>query len=53
MIGLFDSGLGGLTVIRRLRDRLPQADLVYLADQAHVPYGDREPEDLYDLLAVN
>lgn len=53
MIGLFDSGLGGLTVIRRLRDRLPQADLVYLADQAHVPYGDRDPEDLYDLLAVN
>ena len=53
MIGLFDSGLGGLTVIRRIRRRLPRADVVYLADQAHVPYGDREPEELYDLLAIN
>lgn len=53
MIGLFDSGLGGLTVIRRIRERLPHADVVYLADQAHVPYGDRDPEDLYDLLSVN
>ena len=53
MIGLFDSGLGGLTVIRAIRRRLPRTDLVYLADQAHVPYGDRDPEDLYDLLAIN
>lgn len=53
MIGLFDSGLGGLTVIRRIRQRLPRADVLYFADQAHVPYGDRDPEDLYDLLAVN
>lgn len=53
MIGLFDSGLGGLTVIRRIRQRLPNADVLYLADQAHVPYGDRDPEDLYDLLTAN
>ncbi|HEY1653542.1 MAG TPA: glutamate racemase [Candidatus Tumulicola sp.] len=53
MIGLFDSGLGGLTVIRRLRERLPQTDIVYLADQAHVPYGDRDPEELFDLLIAN
>ncbi|HEY5426811.1 MAG TPA: glutamate racemase [Candidatus Tumulicola sp.] len=53
MIGLFDSGLGGLTVLKRIRERLPKADVVYFADQAHVPYGDREPEDLYELLAEN
>jgi glutamate racemase len=53
MIGLFDSGLGGLTVVRRVRQRLPKADLVFFADQAHVPYGDRDPEDLYRLLSAN
>jgi glutamate racemase len=41
MIGIFDSGVGGLSVLRALRERLPQADLVYLGDQAHVPYGPR------------
>ncbi len=53
MIGLFDSGLGGLTVIQRIRERLPGADIVFFADQAHVPYGDREPEDLFALLRAN
>jgi len=53
VIGLFDSGLGGLTVVARIRERLPRADIVYFADQANVPYGDREPDDLYELLAAN
>lgn len=53
MIGLFDSGLGGLTVVRRVRERLPHADLVYFSDQAHVPYGSRTPEDLHHLLQKN
>jgi glutamate racemase len=53
MIGLFDSGLGGLTVVRRVRERLPQIDLLFFADQAHVPYGDRAPDDLFALLAAN
>ena len=53
MIGLFDSGLGGLTVVRRVRERLPEADLLFFADQAHVPYGERTPEDLHHLLQVN
>jgi glutamate racemase len=53
MIGLFDSGLGGLTVVKRVRERLPQADLLYLADQANVPYGNRDPQDLYRLLTAN
>lgn len=40
-IGVFDSGLGGLTVVRAIRERLPQEDLVYLGDNARVPYGTR------------
>lgn len=43
-IGIFDSGVGGLTVLRHLRRRLPQETYVYYADTAHVPYGDRPPE---------
>ncbi len=53
MIGLFDSGLGGLTVLRRLRERLPRADVLYFADQANVPYGDRSAESLRELLRAN
>ena len=40
-IGVFDSGAGGLTVLRELRRQLPQERLVYLADLAHFPYGPR------------
>ena len=39
MIGVFDSGLGGLSVLVAIADRLPAANLVYFADTAHVPYG--------------
>ena len=53
MLGLFDSGLGGLTVVRRVRELLPEHDLLFFADQAHVPYGDRTPEDLLRLLHQN
>jgi glutamate racemase len=53
MLGLFDSGLGGLTVLRRVRDRLPRTDLLFFADQLHLPYGDREPGDLEALLRHN
>ena len=38
-IGIFDSGVGGLTVARAILDQLPHEQLVYLADTAHVPYG--------------
>lgn len=41
MIGLFDSGVGGLSVLRAVRAALPQADLLYFGDSAHVPYGAR------------
>ncbi len=53
MIGLFDSGLGGLTVVRRVRQRLPKTDLLFFADQVHVPYGDRAPDELHRLLEAN
>jgi glutamate racemase len=43
-LGVFDSGLGGLTVVRALRARVPHEDIVYLGDTARVPYGTRSPE---------
>lgn len=44
VIGVFDSGVGGLTVLRALRERLPSVSTVYLGDTARVPYGTRSPE---------
>ena len=43
-IGIFDSGVGGLTVLRAIRERLRQEPTVYLGDTARVPYGTRSPE---------
>ncbi len=51
MLGIFDSGLGGLTVLRAVRARLPREDIVYFADQGHVPYGDRDDDVLATLFA--
>ncbi len=48
-IGVFDSGVGGLTVHRRLVDRFPDADFVYLADQVNAPIGGRDGEAIVDL----
>jgi glutamate racemase len=42
-IGVFDSGVGGLTVVRALRSALPGEDIVYLGDTARVPYGSKSP----------
>lgn len=42
-IGIFDSGVGGLTVYRALHDRLPDERFIYLGDTAHVPYGNKSP----------
>jgi glutamate racemase len=46
MIGIFDSGVGGLSVLRAVQARLPQAAIVYLGDQAHVPYGPRPLQEV-------
>jgi glutamate racemase len=43
-IGVFDSGIGGLTVVRELMNRLPNEDIVYLGDTARLPYGTKSPE---------
>ena len=43
MIGVFDSGLGGLFAVRALRRRLPNADILYYADEAYLPYGEKPP----------
>ena len=45
-IGVFDSGLGGLTVVRELLSQASGADILYVADQAHVPYGPRPLEQI-------
>lgn len=42
-IGVFDSGVGGLSVLHHIRQTLPNAPLIYVADSAHVPYGNKSP----------
>jgi glutamate racemase len=46
VIGIFDSGVGGLSVLRAIRAQLPCHPVIYLADQAHVPYGARTREEV-------
>jgi len=41
-IGVFDSGIGGLSVLKALRAKLPQQDFIYVADSGHAPYGERD-----------
>jgi glutamate racemase len=45
-IGVFDSGVGGLTILRAIREALPCEDLIYVADAAYVPYGEKSPEQI-------
>lgn len=45
-IGIFDSGLGGLTIARHIHHELPSEDVLFLADHAHVPYGEKSLEEL-------
>lgn len=45
-IGVFDSGLGGLTVVRELRRRLPSEEILYLGDLAHLPYGTKSNDEI-------
>jgi glutamate racemase len=47
-IGVFDSGYGGLTILRSLREHLPQFDYLYLGDNARAPYGTRSYDIVYD-----
>lgn len=50
-IGVFDSGVGGLSVLRAIRQLMPGQPVIYLADQAHVPYGARPLEEVRDFSA--
>lgn len=45
-IGIFDSGVGGLSVLREVQSQYPAEDLIYLADQQHVPYGNRSKKEV-------
>lgn len=45
-IGVFDSGVGGLSVVREMLQQMPAESFVYFADTAHVPYGSKEPEEI-------
>ena len=51
MIGIFDSGSGGLSVLKELRQKLPSADVVYFGDIKNVPYGMKTQEELSKLTA--
>lgn len=53
MIGVFDSGHGGLTVLRGLVNALPERHFVYLGDHAHAPYGSRDAEEIHALTVRN
>ena len=45
-IGIFDSGVGGLSVLKEVMQQLPQEDVIYLGDTARVPFGSRPPEEI-------
>src|SRR5215208_4490709 len=45
-IGVFDSGLGGISVLRAIREKLPEEPVIYFGDQGHIPYGPRPMEQI-------
>lgn len=47
-IGVFDSGLGGLTVVKQIRRFLPSEDIVYIGDLAYLPYGNKSPQQIME-----
>jgi glutamate racemase len=52
-VGVFDSGLGGLTVLDAVARRLPDVPFVYLGDNAHAPYGVRTADDIFNLTTAS
>jgi glutamate racemase len=51
-IGLFDSGVGGLSIMKEVRRLLPREDLIYVADSQYCPYGEKRPEEIKERSAV-
>ena len=47
-IGIFDSGVGGISVLRAIREQMPQESILYFGDQGHIPYGPRSIEQIRD-----
>src|SRR5215204_6477879 len=45
-IGIFDSGVGGLSVLRAIRAQIPEESVIYFGDQEHIPYGPRPMEQI-------
>lgn len=52
-IGIFDSGVGGLTVLAEIKKKLPNENIVYLGDTANFPYGDKTKEDIIEFSRAN
>ena len=52
-IGVFDSGVGGLTVLAEIRKTLPNENIVYLGDTKNFPYGSRSKEEIIDFAIQN
>lgn len=46
-IGIFDSGIGGLIIMKHITEQLPEYDYLYLGDTKHIPYGEKSPEAIY------
>lgn len=49
-IGVFDSGVGGLSVVKAIESALPMAEVIFVHDNKNVPYGNKSPEELYGLV---
>jgi glutamate racemase len=47
-IGIFDSGIGGISVLRAIREQMPEESIVYFGDQGHIPYGPRPMQQIRD-----
>lgn len=52
-IGVFDSGIGGTTVLEAVRRRLPEVEYIYIADSENCPYGEKPDEELYEIVRRN
>lgn len=49
-VGVFDSGVGGLSVVRAIQKEMPQLEIIYKDDKAHVPYGTRDISEIYGFI---
>ena len=50
-IGVFDSGIGGLTVLKEIIDKYPNCEYIYYGDTLHLPYGEKTKKELLNLVS--